>query len=183
MTGRRPGRGRSGGDGRPGRDGRAGRTRRSLLATLAGGAGAASLAGCLGLGGASPTEAADPWLSRETVADGDGVSGRLRLRRGEYFAYRFDLAEPGNLHLRARERLSLPIDLVTVAAGGRELRAYRAGEPVDPINTYSLLGVTQGRFDRRIPDGSYVFLVDNTRLGEAPPFDEIDVGLEVRIER
>lgn len=158
-----------------------GRSRRSLLRSLAAGAGATALAGCLGLGGASPTEATDPWRAREDVED--GVAGRLRLRRGEFFAYRFELAEPGHLVLRARERLSLPIDLITVEAGGRELAAYRAGEPVDPIDTYSLLGVTRARFERRIPDGSYVLLVDNTRLGEARPFDEIDVGLEVRIER
>jgi len=154
-------------------------TRRSFLTSLASGAGATALAGCLD--GASPTEATDPWRSRDRIEN--GVRGRLRLRRGEYFAHRFELAEPGHLVLEARERLSLPTDFVTVDAGGRELSAYRAGEPIDPVDTYSALGATRAAFDRRIPDGAYVFLVDNTRLGEARPFDELDVGIELRVDR
>lgn len=159
--------------------------RRALALALAGSglAGSAALAGCLAGGG--PRPATDPWIRRSAVeaADARGVEGAVRLRHGEFVALPLEVTEAetaGTLRVRARERLSLPVDLLTLRRAS--LDAYRAGESVDPISSLSALDSPAARVEGRLPTGEYALVVDNTRLGGAPPFDAVRVGVRAALE-
>jgi hypothetical protein len=146
-------------------------------------AGLAGLSGCLAGGG--PRAASEPWVRRTTVDEPGtrGVEGVVRLRRGEFLALPLAVTEAetaGMLRIRARERLSLPFDLLTLRRAS--LDAYRAGESVDPISSVSVPDSPSARVEGRLPAGEYALVVDNTRLGGAPPLDAVRVGLRVALE-
>lgn len=157
-------------------------SRRALLATAAA-AVAGGLAGCLAGGG--PREASDPWVRRSAV-DGEGirgVEGVVRLRRGEFVVHPVEITEEetaGTLRVRGSEQLSLPVDFVTIEREAFD--AYLAGEPVDPISSVSALDSPTARVEGRLPAGRYAFVLDNTRVGGAPPLDEVTVQLRAVLE-
>jgi hypothetical protein len=165
------------------RDGPAASRRRALA--LAGGALVApvGLAGCLAGGG--PRPASDPWVRRRAVREPGtrGVEGVVRLRRGEFLAHPLAITAAetaGTLRVRARERLSLPVDVLTLRR--EALDAYRAGAPVDPISAVSAPDSPTARVEGRLPAGRYALVLDNTRLGDAPPLDAVRIGVRVALE-
>ncbi|WP_435064431.1 hypothetical protein [Halobaculum sp. EA56] len=159
--------------------------RRRFLAAVSGvGAAAATgLAGCLG--GGTPSEATDAWRD-VTRGDPPGtiLEGRAVLRPGQYAAVPISWPESegaGLLSGRIVERLSLPLDVHTLTAEAFE--AYRAGEALDGISAASAAGGPTVLFrDTRLPHGEYTLVVDNTRLGGEPPYDELSVGVELSLE-
>lgn len=153
-------------------------SRRRLLASA--GALLGALAGCV-TRGPGPREAPDPWRRRETI-DGDGrqgVRGVVSLRRGEFAAVPFgrgDDTRSLTIELRVRERLGLPVDLLTFDRP--DFADYRAGKEPDPISLASASDVKRIDFSRLLPPGDYVLVVDNSGFGPARPLDEVTVDLE-----
>lgn len=158
------------------REGR--RSRRAVLAA-AGAVAGGSLAGCLG--GSSPTEAEDPWEWRVELDDVAGVEGRLRLHRGEYWGYEISAESALRIRLRARSRLSLPFDAMTFI--GENIEDYRAGRSADTLRQGRVEDSTSANFFDRLNEGEYLFVLDNTRLGGAPPFDEVDLSVRFEVLR
>lgn len=160
-----------------------GPTRRRLLHTLAAGSALATagLGGCLGSG---ISEATDPWQEvRRGDPPGPIVDGVARLRAGEYVAIPIRWAESegsGLLSGQLSERLSLPLDVHTVGAEAYE--TYRAGEGLDGVSAASATGEPSVSFrETRLPHDAYTMVVDNTRFGDEPPYDEITVSVSLEL--
>lgn len=164
--------------------GHTGPSRRRLLRTLAAGAtlATAGLGGCLG-GGISA--ASDPWREvRRGDPPGPIIDGVARLRAGEYVAIPIRWPESegsGLLSGRLSERLSLPLDVHTMGAEAYE--TYLAGEGLDGVSAASATGEPSVSFrETRLPHDAYTMVVDNTRFGREPPYDEITVSVSLELQ-
>lgn len=157
--------------------------RRAFLAGVAGAAvaGSTGLAGCLAGG---PTEAPDPWT---TVERGDPpgtiLEGRAVLRPGQYAVVPIRWPESAGSALlsgRIAERLSLPLDVHTLAPDA--FAAYREGRRLAGISSASATGEPAVTFrETRLPHDEYALVVDNTRLGDEPAYDEISVAVSLEL--
>lgn len=155
--------------------------RRRLLAAVSGVVGG-SLAGCVGRG-PGPRTAEDPWLRRTELNDGRGLEGAVKLRRGEYAAYPFGVADDAgrmNVELAARSRLSLPFDILTY--GEEDFARYESGDAAeeDALRSFSGFGVEQFHFQNVLAPGRYVLVFDNTRVGDARPLDDVTISFTFR---
>ncbi|WP_313693979.1 twin-arginine translocation signal domain-containing protein [Halorarum halobium] len=157
--------------------------RRFLSAVAAAGtAGVAGLSGCLS---GAPEEPERPWVER-TAGDPPGtvVEGRVRLSRGQYatIPLRWPESEgPASVSGTMTERLSLPFDVFTF--GPDALAAYTEGSEADGLSSLSESGTTRAMFrDVRLAHGEYAMVVDNTRFGGEPGYDEISVSVSVELE-
>lgn len=156
-------------------------SRRRFLASVLGLAGA-SLGGCV-TRGPGPRAADDPWLERTELSDGNGLEGAVKLRRGEYAAYRFGVPEDAgrlNVELSARSRLSLPFDVLTYDED--DFARYEAGEVdrEDAIRSFTGFGIEQFHFQNVLAPGRYVLVFDNTRVGDARPLDDVTISFTFR---
>lgn len=158
--------------------------RRRFLAGLAGLTTGATtgLAGCLG---GRPAEAGDAWREVDrSDPPGTIVEGRAVLRPGEYAAVPIRWPESAGSALlsgRIAERLSLPLDVHTLTA--ESVETYRAGDGLDGISSASATGEPAVSFRGiRLPHGAYTLVVDNTRFGDEPAYDEISVSVTLSLE-
>lgn len=153
-------------------------SRRALL-TTAGTLAAGTSAGCLVSADGTPTAAKDPWVERTELSDPPGVEGRLRLKRGEYWSYDFVVDKALRMRFTVRSRLSLTFDAMTFSP--EDFDAYLAGETADATLFGSVEGSQRAHRQARVPAGEYIFVLDNTRLGESRSFDEVDLFVKLQI--
>lgn len=140
------------------------------------------LAGCMR--GPGPREAGDDAWEKRSVEETErsyAFEGTATLRRGEYLPIHVET--PGEIALLSvfgRTRLSLPLDALMFPADA--FGAYRDGDDTGALSGNSAFRTHSLFIDGRLQGGEYVFVLDNTRLGQARPLDEVDVTLYLELK-
>ncbi|WP_136716603.1 hypothetical protein [Halorientalis salina] len=124
-------------------------------------------------------EQADAFSNRRNatgLADGAvGKSARVEIDTGQYTNFPFALDEPSRMTVTGQVIRNGPIDCYVMTVD--QFNDYqREPETVGAESTFS--AVESLDFTTRFPEGDYLFVFDNTYLGEAGPSGEAELEFE-----
>ncbi|WP_136716604.1 hypothetical protein [Halorientalis salina] len=149
--------------------------RRTFLAVM----GAGALTGCNALGGNNFNRKEDAFSNVQNatgLGPGEvGQSARVTLAAGEYANFPFTIREESEMNITGQVTKNGPIDVYIMTAD--QFNQYQRQPNLVPseseAESIKTIDLTQ-----QFQSGEYLFVFDNTNLGDAEPSGEVEIEFE-----
>jgi hypothetical protein len=141
--------------------------------------GAGALTGCNALGGNNFDEKGDAFSNVQNatgLGPGEaGKSARVTLASGEYADFAFTIREESEMNMTGQVTKNGPIDLYIMTAD--QFNKYQRQPNLVPSESKAE-NVETIDLTQQFQSGEFLFVFDNTKLGEAEPSGEVEIEFE-----